>query len=229
MLSVIIPALDEGPRLAALLRDLLPLGPAAEVIVVDGGSRDDTVAVARERGARVILSEGGRGPQLRAGAAIAAGDLYCFLHADLRLPPATVDRLSALIRDPPGEAVAFRFCIDGRSAGYRVIEWGTNLRSAWLGLPYGDQGLVVGRAAYEACGGYPPIPLMEDVALVRQLRASVGIRLLREPVLVSPRRWERDGAFRRTVRNWSLLARYLTGADPRVLAHSYRAEGRSED
>ncbi len=222
-LSVVVPALNEGAALPALLGDLRALGPAVEVIVADGGSTDDTAAVAAAAGASVVAAERGRGRQLRAGAAAARAPLLCFLHADVRLDARAVADLARLAADPrSGEAAwAFRLRIDGRRAAYRAIERGANARSSLLGLPYGDQGLVVSRAAYDAAGGYAAVPLMEDVMLVRALGRLLPVRLLPSGVTVSARRWERDGAWRRSARNLALLARWMAGAAPERLAGEY--------
>jgi hypothetical protein len=126
----------------------------------------------------------------------------------------------------PRRAFAFRLRIDAPRAVYRLVEWGTNLRSRWLGLPYGDQGLVVSRATYRAAGGYPPWPLLEDVALVSVLARTVGVRLLPADLLVSAGRWERDGVLRRTLAGWWLLLRYALGAAPERLAARPAAEPR---
>jgi len=227
-LSVIVPTLDEERGIAALLGDLRRLTVPNEVLVVDGGSRDGTPALAREGGARVFASRPGRGTQLRLGASVARAPLLFFVHADVRLEPASVRRLDALARDPGRKALAFRLRIDAESRAFRVVERTANARSHWLGMPYGDQGLIVRREHYEAAGGYPASPLMEDVALVRALRRVCGVRLLREEIRVSPRRWERDGIVRRTARNWLLVTRFLLGADPAALAMEYRPEAPDE-
>lgn len=224
-LSVVIPTLNERDGLPALLGDLAGLQVGHEIIVADGGSTDGTAEAATAAGARAIVGPPGRGEQLRAGAREARGRLLFFVHADCRLPPAAVDRLTALALDLPAHAVAFRLRIDSTRRIYRMLERGTELRGRLLGLPYGDQGLAVRADAYEAAGGFPPIPLMEDVALVRALKNGSGVRLAREEILVSPRRWETDGPLRRTAKNLLLLSRYLIGADPRRLARAYRANG----
>jgi rSAM/selenodomain-associated transferase 2 len=221
-LSVVIPALEEGATIGALLGDLRALPVAHEVIVVDGGSRDDTIAVASAMGASVIASPPGRGRQLRAGAAAARGAVLCFLHADVRLPSETIAALDRLAgRGAPGTS-AFRLRIDGGRWSYRLVELGANLRSQVLGLPYGDQGLVVSRSTYDRAGGYADVPLMEDVLLARALRIAGGVTLRREHVLASARRWERDGVWRRSASNLILLGRFLLGADPGTLARRYR-------
>lgn len=229
LLSVVVPALDEAaalPALLAALRAGLPL--AHEVVVADGGSADATADLARAAGARVIEAPRGRGRQLAAGADAAVADALWFLHADAR-PDARLLAEVATLADghaterPLAAAWAGRLAIDAPGLAFRAVAAGANLRARMLGLPYGDQGLLVARAHYRAAGGFPAWPLMEDVALVRALRASgVPVRLLDGHVTVSARRWQRDGVARRTLGNWRLLARFLAGADPETLAGRYR-------
>ena len=210
--------------LPGLLGDLLQLaGLHREVIVVDGGSTDDTVAVARAHSATVVDAPRGRGAQLRAGIATSRAPLLCTLHADVRLPPAALAALTRAAHSPQQAPFAFRLAIDAPGFAFRVVEAGANLRSRWLRLPYGDQGLVISRSLYDRAGGYPDVPLMEDVALALALKPLTPIRLLDQHVLVSARRWQRDGIVRRTARNLSLLARYLAGATPAELAAAYEA------
>jgi rSAM/selenodomain-associated transferase 2 len=225
LLTVVIPTLDEGPYLPGVLKDLTGLRISREVLVVDGGSRDGTCRVARSFGAVVVESPRGRGVQLRAGAAAARARLLCFLHADVRLPGPALAALDHLARIRPAGAHAFTLRIDAPGLSYRVIEAGANLRARHLGLPFGDQGLVVRRDDYERAGGYPSYPVMEDVSLIRALRQTVGIRVLDAPIRVSARRWRREGPLRRSLRNQLLLLRYLAGADPMRLARAYLAEG----
>ncbi|HET7601101.1 MAG TPA: TIGR04283 family arsenosugar biosynthesis glycosyltransferase [Gemmatimonadales bacterium] len=224
-LSVVVPTLDEAHALPGLLDDLALVPIRLEVVVADGGSSDATVETARARGARVVASERGRGLQLRAGAAAARGRVLAFLHADARLDRGTRAALAGLADLPDGVACAFALRIAASGRRYRMVEWGTALRSRLAGLPYGDQGLVLTRATYEAAGGFPALPLMEDVAMVRALKRVARVKLMGEPLLVSPRRWQRDGVARRTLGNWLLLAAYLAGVPPARLARAYRPHG----
>jgi rSAM/selenodomain-associated transferase 2 len=228
-LSVVVPTLDEAAALPRLLDDLAGLQAMHEVVVADGGSQDGTVALARERGARVVETAPGRGTQLAAGARAARGKVLCFLHADVRLGRETIVALERLAAACPPAAHAFTLAIDAPGRRYRWIEWGTARRSRLLRLPYGDQGLVLPRALYERAGGFPPIALMEDVALVRALGRLAPVVTLPERVHVSPRRWERDGALGRTLRNWLLLGSYLAGASPDRLARRYRPEASARE
>jgi rSAM/selenodomain-associated transferase 2 len=224
LLSVIIPTLDEEAALGGVLSDLESLTVSREVIVADGGSSDLTPDVARAAGGRVVTSGRGRGLQLRAGAAVAQAPMLLFLHADARLDGEAIALLDEIAIARPPCAMAFRLRIDARGFAYRLIEWGTNLRTRLAKLPYGDQGLVVRREDYARAGGYPDLPLMEDVALVRSLRRITPVHLLDAAVTVSPRRWRREGPLRRMLRNWILLVRFLAGTPAEKLAEHYRPE-----
>ena len=228
-LSVVVPTYNEGrtlPTLLARLREGLDV--AHEIVVADGGSDDETAQVAEAAGVRVEATPRGRGRQLAAGTARTSGSAYWFVHADARPDARVLAQVSALATahvegQPLDAAWAARLAIDAPGMAYRVVEAGANLRSRLASLPYGDQGLLVSRAHYEAVGGYPAWSLMEDVALVRALhRAGVPIRLLDGALTVSARRWQRDGVVRRTLGNWRLLARFLAGGDPEALARRYR-------
>jgi rSAM/selenodomain-associated transferase 2 len=217
-----VPTLDAADSIRRLLADLRGLRLSHQVIVVDGGSADATCEAARQLGALVLTAPRGRGSQLRAGADAATAPLLCFLHADVRLDPPALRHIERIAELGPPGAYAFRLAIDRPGAAYRLVECGANLRSAWGRLPYGDQGLLVRRADYDAAGGYPALPIMEDVALVRALRRVAQVRLLPCAVRVSARRWERDGVLRRTLSNWRLLAAYLLGTPVERLARHYR-------
>jgi rSAM/selenodomain-associated transferase 2 len=228
-LSIVIPALGEAASIGGLLGDLRGITVPHEVIVVDGGSHDDTVVLARAAGAAVLHSAPGRGGQLRTGAAAARGRVLCFLHADVRLPRETLAALDRLAVDGAPKSSAFRLRIDGGRWSYRMVEWAANLRARLLALPYGDQGLVVDRDTYDRVGGYADVPLMEDVMFALALRAAGGIVLCRERIVVSARRWERDGVWRRSIANLVLLIRFLLGASPGMLLRRYRPEDREDD
>lgn len=228
-LSIIIPALNEESHLGLLLHDLRGLGVAHRVVVVDGGSRDATTRVANQQGAEVLISSRGRGTQLAAGATLADTPWLLFLHADARLGHAALAEVARAITshgsaDAPNAlapAYVFRFGIGVRGIKYRLIERAVHLRTRFFSLPYGDQGLLVRRAEYDAAGGYPSWPLMEDVAIMKALRRLTTIEELRASIQVSARRWQEDGVVRRTWRNWSIMAAYLRGTPPDELAKRY--------
>lgn len=223
-LSIIVPSLDEGDAIEQTLRSLEPLRLAgAEVLLVDGGSRDDTVARAGTRVDRVLCAPVGRARQMNAGAAEAGGKWLWFLHADTPADPDTVNDLARLLSDPGSKWARFGIRLSGRRPLYRLIAGLVNLRSSLTGIATGDQGLCVRRDVFEAVGGYPEIPLMEDVALSRALRAIARPRCLPVRLTTSSRRWEQRGAWRTIWLMWNLRWAYWRGADPAELASRYRA------
>ncbi len=222
LLSVVVPTLEEARALPSLIADLARLRVPHEIIVADGGSQDGTQAGAAALGARVVDTARGRGSQLRAGAAVARGRVLCFLHADVRLDGAALRALERAVTLPDDVVLAFTLRIAASGWRYRFVEWGTDRRARWGRLPYGDQGLVLTRATYEEAGGFPPIPLMEDVVFVRRLRGRAEVRILPERIAVSPRRWQKDGVLRRMLRNWLLLTAYLVGIPPARLTPAYQ-------
>ena len=161
--------------------------------------------------------------QLRAGAAVARAGLLGFLHADVRLDGRAIRALADFVNTPQTDnvAYAFKLAIDALPRTYRVMEFGANLRSRFLHLPYGDQGLFLSRTLYDAVGGYTDSPIMEDVVIVRALARPARIQLLPASIRVSARRWERDGVWTRWVANSVLLLRWYAGASPAALAAAY--------
>lgn len=214
---MVIPALDEEAVIAAAIASVR--GEADEVIVADGGSGDATRARAEGAGARVVAAARGRGLQQIEGARAARGDWLVFLHADTRLEPGW----SRALREAPADValVAFRFAVDSPRPAFRLIELGTRVRCRLFRLPYGDQALSVRRAAYDAAGGFAPLPLMEDVDLVRRLRAQGALVVSPLRAITSGRRWEKRGVLRGTLRNWTTMALYTLGIAPERLARRY--------
>ena len=220
MLSVIVPTLDEADSLPRTLAAAREPG-AAELIVVDGGSRDGTVPIARSLADRVLVSSRGRARQMNAGAAAARGEILLFLHADTRLPahyPALVTRALA---DPPVVGGRFDVRLDAHGVAYRIIERAISLRSRITGVATGDQAIFVRREVFERLGGYPPLPLMEDIALCRALKRAGRMVALHATVVTSARRWQRDGVARTVVLMWALRAAYYAGISPTRLARIY--------
>jgi rSAM/selenodomain-associated transferase 2 len=207
MLSVVIPALDAAATLKTCLD---ALGPVPDLIVVDGGSRDATREIARAAGARVIDSPRGRGLQLAAGADAATQPWLLFLHADTLLTHGWRTAVKAHAAARPAAVGAFRFRLDDPAWQARVVERGVALRVRLLALPYGDQGLLIPRALYDAVGGYRPLPLMEDVDLVRRLGRR-RLAVLPADAVTSAARWRRDGWARRSARNIACLALHRMG------------------
>ncbi len=229
-LSVVIPALDAAATLPATLAALEVArdgGLLREVLVVDGGSADATTAVAAGWGARVLGADANRGAQLAAGGAAAAGEWLLFLHADTRLGPGWVAAARAFMAqldsERPGSAqraAAFRLVLDDADPRARRIERLADWRGRALGLPYGDQGLLIARAHYQALGGYRPLPLMEDVDLVRRIGRRRMVILDAEAV-TSAARYRQGGWWLRPLRNLALLGLYFLGAPPRLLHRLY--------
>ena len=229
-LSVIIPALDAAATLPATLAALEAAredGLLREVLVVDGGSGDDTVAVAVHWGARVLNAAANRGAQLAAGGAAATGDWLLFLHADTRLAPGWAAAARAFMARPgsdrPGSkerAAAFRLALDDSNPRARRVERLANWRGRALGLPYGDQGLLIAKGFYQALGGHRPLPLMEDVALARRIGRR-RIAILDAEAVTSAARYRQGGWWLRPLRNLALLGLYFLGVPPRLLLRLY--------
>jgi rSAM/selenodomain-associated transferase 2 len=222
LISVVIPVLDEAGNLERLLPDLETRFSAAEVILVDGGSADATTAVAaRFPRVRLLASPRGRARQMNAGARAARGDVLLFLHADTRLPDGALVAVEAAISDPGVVAGRFDVSFDNPRRVFRMIAWFMNLRSRWSGISTGDQAIFVRGSVFEALGGYPEIPLMEDVELCRRLKRRGRLLPLRLAVRTSARKWERDGAVRTILLMWVLRFLYMVGVSPRRLHRWY--------
>lgn len=220
-LSIIVPTLNEADGIEALLLALAPLrARGVEVIVVDGGSEDGTALLALPHADRVLSSPRGRARQMNVGAAAARGETLLFLHADTRLPP-DADRLVCAALAGGHVWGRFDVVIAGEHALLPLIAWFMNRRSRLSGIATGDQAIFVRRAAFAACGGFPPIPLMEDIALARALKRLRRPACLRARVRTSGRRWERHGVLRTVLLMWRLRLAYFFGADPRRLARQY--------
>jgi hypothetical protein len=220
-ISIVIPTLNEAGQIATTLLSLA--GSAAEVIVADGGSGDETTAIARVHDAKVVDSMPGRARQLNAGAAAARGANLLFLHADTRLPADFERHVAETLSDPRVSAGAFRLGIDGPSRSFRLIERLVEWRSRFGQLPYGDQALFMHAERFRAVRGFPDLPIMEDVALVRRLRRYGRIAIVPAAVVTSARRWRERGVWRTTFINQACLWGYFLGVSPRRLAGWYRA------
>ena len=219
MISIVIPTLNAEATLADALTALIPAvveGLVREVIIVDGGSTDRTLRIADASGATILKSAAGRGTQLAAGAGEARGAWLLFVHADTVLDAGWVRDAAHLVERVdagkwPATAAAFRFALDDMGAMPRIVEAGVGLRSHVLKLPYGDQGLLIPRALYDEIGGYRPLPLMEDVDIVRRLGRR-RMRMLRTSAVTSAVRFQRDGYVIRVLRNLTCLLLYSLGA-----------------
>lgn len=222
-LGVVIPALNAGSGLARTLDSLAEAQGLfdIDILVVDGGSDDDTVAIAETLGARVITAATGRGTQLAAGAGQVRGDWLLFLHADTVLQAGWAVELAAFTVAERHRAAYFRFRLDDETSGARRIERLVAWRCRVPGLPYGDQGLALARDLYTAFGGYPDQPLMEDVYLARRLGRSRLVGLETAAVTLA-RRYQDGGYWRRPARNLFCLFLYLMGVPARMVARLYR-------
>jgi rSAM/selenodomain-associated transferase 2 len=217
--SFIIPVLNESQGIARQLRYLRRFDPAAELIVVDGGSEDDTVEQASALCDVLISSEPGRATQMNRGAARASGDYLCFLHADT-VPQFTRQQWQLALSGRPG----WGFCrvrLSGASPALRVIEWSMNLRSGLTGIGTGDQMQFVSKDLFSKVGGFADLPLMEDIALSKALRRQGKATVLRETVLTSSRRWEEHGIIRTVVTMWALRLAWFMGVPANKLSEVY--------
>ena len=235
-LGVVIPTLNEAEYLPSLLADLdalaaeLDLGAAElHVVVSDGGSTDATRELARAAGATVVVTRRGRAHQMNAGARVLTTPWLLFLYADSRLPsPARACLVERLADDAKKGPAYFRFSLDGDGWFWRAIEVGQSLRERVTGLAYGDQGLLVNRSDLDAVGGYSAIPLLEDVAMMRALRAHGNVERLSAALPTSPRRFQEEGRWRAWFRNTAVMALALIGVPPERLASLYPARGATD-
>ena len=222
-ISVILPTLDEAERVGSALAATRGARHVVERIVVDGGSRDGTRAVARALGARVLETKPERAAQMNLGARRARGDVLLFLHADTILPAGFAWHIQETLSNPRNVAGAFRLGIAGPAPGLRIIERLANFRSVWMGMPYGDQAIFVRASSFAAIGGFPEMPIMEDFELMRRLRRQGRVRIAPSAVRTCGRRYDRIGVLRTTGINQAVIAAYLLGVRPARLARWYRS------
>ena len=215
-ISVVIPTLDEASGIVRTVESVV--GPGIEVIVVDGGSRDETCRLAREAGVRVLASERGRARQLRMGGEKSTGDVVLFLHADTHLESGWQDGVLRALSDPACAGGAFAFRFAERGARERWIERGVALRVAFFGLPYGDQALFVRRSVLERMGGIPIVPMMEDLDLVRAIKRAGRLKTLELTATTSSRRYARNGTLRTVLFHQLALLGWWLGFDRARLA-----------
>lgn len=220
-IDIVIPTLNAGASLGSTLA-ARPRHPdlAFSTTICDGGSRDDTVATARRAGAAVVTAAPGRGSQLAAGASAGRAPWILFLHSDTRLQGGAGEVIARFIRSVDGKAGYFRLRFDAHEAGARRVERLAAWRCRTFGLPYGDQGLLISRPHYESLGGFRPLPLMEDVDLVRRIGRN-NLVPLEADALTSAARYRRDGWVLRPLRNLTCLALYFAGLPPQTLRRLY--------
>ena len=219
-LSIVIPVLNEAATIEAMLLRLADLRrEGAQLIVVDGGSEDDTARLAAVHADTVLQSARGRALQMHAGALAAAGDALLFLHADTVLPQHAGELIGQALRDHAWGR--FDVALDGAHPAYRMIATMMNLRSRLTSIATGDQAIFMRRNFYFAAGGYPPLALMEDIAFCKRARRLARPVCLRQRVLTSARRWDKHGVWRTIFLMWQLRLAYFLGADPEALALRY--------
>jgi rSAM/selenodomain-associated transferase 2 len=219
-MSVIVPTLDEASVIAVTLT-AARAAANVELIVVDGGSSDDTVRIARDLADEVLSTARGRALQMNAGARMARGDVFLFLHADTRLPVGYAAAIGAALEDAGAVGGRFDLRLDAPGVAYRLLERAITTRSRLTRVATGDQAIFVRRAVFERLGGFPLLPLMEDVALARALKRTGRVACLRDAVLTSARRWQRHGLARTVVLMWTLKLAYYVGVSPERLARAY--------
>ncbi len=229
-ISLIVPVLNEEKILPLFLTHLEQF-PLAEVLIIDGGSYDQTNKIlsdwantSDDRTQRIVLSaQCSRAEQMNEGAKHATGDILLFLHSDSFLPVKGVEAILSTFQSPSTLGGAFRLRIDSPIFFLRMISMMVNLRSIFLKLPYGDQGVFVRRVVFVRLGGYRKMPLMEDLDFIRRLNREGDVRLLKESVTTSPRRWAHKGYFYTSFRNMVLFVLYYLGVSPLRLARWYHS------
>jgi len=224
LISVIIPVLNEAKTIATTLNHLYQAADKAaiEVIVVDGGSQDDTLDRLQGLEAAILIAQPGRAQQMNAGAAVATGNILLFLHADTHLPEGFPILVTHTLATVGAIAGAFTLRIDGDLPGLRWVERLANWRSHVLQMPYGDQAIFLRAEQFRAVGGFPEQPIMEDYELIRRLRRQGKIAIVPHPVLTSARRWQKLGVLRTTLTNQAIVAAYRLGISPQRLVQWYR-------
>ncbi len=221
-ISVIIPALNEALLIEKTIKSTA--GDNIEVIVVDGGSSDDTKKIASKAGATVITSAKGRASQMNEGAQKASGDILLFLHADTILPAKYDDLIRVVAKSNQLAAGAFHLSITPSTQSTRITERMVKFRSTFMKMPYGDQAIFMRKETFEKVGGYQDIPIMEDFDIIRKLKRTGHIKILSEAVKTSNRRWEKLGLIQTTFVNQLMIAGYYLGISTEKLADFYRRQ-----
>lgn len=220
-LSIIIPVLNEAEQIAATLLPLLDSD--VEIIVVDGGSCDQTVEIVQSLGVKVIVSpEKGRAHQMNYGAKVAQGEILFFLHGDTQIRWGYQKMIEEALSLPGVIAGAFELAIDDSAPFLRWVEKMVNLRSRLFSLPYGDQGLFLKTSVFQELGGFAPMPIMEDFELIQRLKKKGQIKIVPQSVLTSGRRWQKLGVWKTTLINQLIILGYYLGISPAQLVRLYR-------
>jgi rSAM/selenodomain-associated transferase 2 len=222
-ISVIIPTLNEAGNIKAAIASTQK-SANIEIIVVDGGSSDDTVEIAQSLEVKVISSSPGRAVQMNAGAAVASGEILLFLHADTRLGVGFDIQIRQVLSLPGIVAGAFDLQIDASPFVFRLVEWGVKWRSRFFQMPYGDQAIFLTKKIFQEISGFPELPIMEDFELIRRLHSQGRIVIINTPVTTSARRWLQKGVFKTTLLNQIIIIAYLLGVSPNRIRSWYRQE-----
>ncbi|MEH1773878.1 TIGR04283 family arsenosugar biosynthesis glycosyltransferase [Nostoc sp.] len=222
-ISIIIPAINEAKNIKEAIATTQQ-SINVEVIVVDGGSSDDTVAIAQSLNVKVISSSPGRAVQMNAGAVAASGEILLFLHADTRLPTGFDEMICTALQQPGIVAGAFKLRIDASLLSLRWVEWGVNVRSHFYQMPYGDQAIFLTKEVFQQIGGFPELPIMEDFELMRRLKSIGRVVIIPTPVVTSARRWLQKGVLKTTLLNQLVIIAYLFGVSPEQIRSWYRRE-----
>ncbi|MBN3878621.1 MULTISPECIES: TIGR04283 family arsenosugar biosynthesis glycosyltransferase [unclassified Nostoc] len=222
-ISIIIPAINEAGNIKKAIATT-QANLNIEVIVVDGGSSDDTVAIAQFLNVKVISSSPGRAVQMNAGAVAASGEILLFLHADTRLPTGFDEMICTALQQPGTVAGAFKLRIDASRLSLRWVEWGVNVRSHFYQMPYGDQAIFLTKEVFQQIGSFPELPIMEDFELMRRLKRIGRVVIIPTPVVTSARRWLQKGVLKTTLLNQIVIIAYLLGVSPERICSWYRRE-----
>lgn len=211
-ISIIIPTYNEAKNLPLLLSDLSTLSDESEILIIDCGSEDKTLDIARIYGAKIFKSyEKNRGLQLSIGANNAGGNWFIFLHADSRLPPDWFTKTYSVFFNNEDYIYTFRFKVKNQKKVYRLMEIMVNLRCFFFKTPYGDQGLIIHRKVYFENNGYRSIPIMEDFDFIKRLKKRRNIKILNSSIYINSRKWEKTNIFLQAFKNWKLRMRWLRG------------------
>jgi len=220
LISIIIPTLNEAGNIKEAITSS-QFSSNVEIIVVDGGSKDETLLITKSLGVKVIISPPGRANQMNAGAIAASGEILLFLHADTRLPTTFDQMIRTTLAKPGIVAGAFALRINAPNWGLRLVEFGVKWRSHLWQMPYGDQAIFITKDVFQEVGNFPQMPIMEDFELMRKLKTMGKIYLLPTPVITSPRRWLKKGIIQTTILNQIIVIAYLFGVSPHRIRNWY--------